>query len=266
MQLKVEGFSPDTTEEELKEVFSGIGSVESTLVIRDIYSGRSRGFGFVQMTDKREGEEAVRRFHGSSLKGRLLEVKATSYPKLLPGEMELREWMSDNASEVLKRVGIKNGDIVVDFGCGKGRFTIPCAGVVGEEGKVYAVEIRPSSLEDISRVVEKRGLRNIVPLPATQSAIVGDLQDLSVDAVIVYDVMQEISDREKLLHEVHRILRQEGFLSIFPMHLGTERMLEIMGRCDLFRLRDRYCPSGHKTASEILNFNKRLPLKRGNEK
>jgi ubiquinone/menaquinone biosynthesis C-methylase UbiE len=74
--------------------------------------------------------------------------------------------------------------------------------------------------------------------------------------ILVYDVMHTIGEKMALLEELHRVLKRNGFLSIFPMHVGTDGMLEIMKQCPLFRFRDSYTFLGHKTASEILNFNK----------
>ncbi|MGA7678330.1 MAG: hypothetical protein WCA51_08190, partial [Dehalococcoidia bacterium] len=65
-----------------------------------------------------------------------------------------------------------------------------------------------------------------------------------------------IDDRLGLLHELHRVLKDDGILSVFPMHMGTEKFIDVMRECDLFCLRNRYAPPGFKTASEILNFNK----------
>jgi ubiquinone/menaquinone biosynthesis C-methylase UbiE len=68
--------------------------------------------------------------------------------------------------------------------------------------------------------------------------------------------MHEIKDRRGLLQELHRVLKGDGVLSVFPMHMGTENFLEAVKEYGLFRFRDRYGPPGFKTASEILNFNK----------
>ena len=65
---------PEVTEEELKQAFEAFGHVESTKIIKDMYTGRSRGFGFVEMPTKTEGESAITNLNGTMLKGRTLKV------------------------------------------------------------------------------------------------------------------------------------------------------------------------------------------------
>ena len=74
MNIFVGNLPYSLTDEELKEAFDPYGAVDSARVITDPYSGRSRGFGFVEMTDEREGEAAVQALNGKELKGRPLTV------------------------------------------------------------------------------------------------------------------------------------------------------------------------------------------------
>jgi RNA recognition motif-containing protein len=62
------------TEGELEELFAEFGSVSSARVIADKYSGRSKGFGFVEMPNQEEAEEAVRQLEGKEVNGRNIKV------------------------------------------------------------------------------------------------------------------------------------------------------------------------------------------------
>lgn len=73
-KLFVGGISYDTTEESLKEYFSGAGTVESAVIIMDKMTGRSRGFGFVEMSNEEEAQKAVELFDGKEFEGRTLKV------------------------------------------------------------------------------------------------------------------------------------------------------------------------------------------------
>ena len=73
-KLYVGGLSYDTTESTLKELFTGAGAVESAVVITDKMSGRSKGFGFVEMTNDEEAAKAVEMFNGKELDGRSITV------------------------------------------------------------------------------------------------------------------------------------------------------------------------------------------------
>jgi RNA recognition motif-containing protein len=73
-KLYVGGISFNTTEEQLQEEFAKFGSVESATVIRDRYSNRSRGFGFVEMSSDSEAEEAIKSLNGTMFDGRQITV------------------------------------------------------------------------------------------------------------------------------------------------------------------------------------------------
>ena len=73
-KLYVGGLPYSVTEAQLEEVFSAHGTVESARVITDRMSGRSRGFGFVEMSTPEEAEEAMQKLNGTELEGRTLMV------------------------------------------------------------------------------------------------------------------------------------------------------------------------------------------------
>lgn len=74
MNIYVGNLSFDVTEEDVQAAFEAFGKVESVKVIKDKYSGASRGFGFVEMASKDEGKAAIDGLNGKELKGRALNV------------------------------------------------------------------------------------------------------------------------------------------------------------------------------------------------
>ena len=74
MKLYVGNLSFQTSSDELQQLFSQAGTVESASVVEDRDTGRSRGFGFVEMSSKEEGEAAITQFNGRDLNGRNLTV------------------------------------------------------------------------------------------------------------------------------------------------------------------------------------------------
>ena len=74
MNIYVGNLSPDVTEEELREEFKAFGGVTSVRIIKERYSGKSRGFGFVEMPSKSEGEAAIAGLKGKTLKEQTLDV------------------------------------------------------------------------------------------------------------------------------------------------------------------------------------------------
>jgi len=74
MNIYVGNLSYDVKEEDLQEAFKAFGQVESVKIIADKYSGQSKGFGFVEMPSKAEGQSAIDGLNGKELKGRTLNV------------------------------------------------------------------------------------------------------------------------------------------------------------------------------------------------
>lgn len=73
-KLYVGGLSYDTTEETLKKTFSEAGTVETAVIINDRESGRSKGFGFVEMSTEEEAKKAIDTLNGTQLDGRAIIV------------------------------------------------------------------------------------------------------------------------------------------------------------------------------------------------
>lgn len=74
MNIYVGNLSYDVTEDELRTAFETFGQVASASVIKDRYSGRSKGFGFVEMPTDTEAKAAIEGMNGKDLKGRALKV------------------------------------------------------------------------------------------------------------------------------------------------------------------------------------------------
>jgi cold-inducible RNA-binding protein len=74
MKLYVGNLSFQTSSEDLQQLFAQAGTVESAAVVEDRDTGRSRGFGFIEMSSKEEGNAAIQKFNGYDLGGRALNV------------------------------------------------------------------------------------------------------------------------------------------------------------------------------------------------
>lgn len=74
LKLYVGNLTFNTTEEEVKGLFEKIGAVQSATIIKDKYSDRSKGFGFVEMTNDEEAKKAIEQLNGTDFKGRNIRV------------------------------------------------------------------------------------------------------------------------------------------------------------------------------------------------
>src|ERR1700741_5105152 len=74
MKIYVGNLSYQVTEDQLREVFAAHGQVDSATIIKDKFSGQSKGFGFVEMKSKEEAEAAISALNGTDLQGRRMNV------------------------------------------------------------------------------------------------------------------------------------------------------------------------------------------------
>ncbi|HEX9830515.1 MAG TPA: RNA-binding protein [Thermodesulfobacteriota bacterium] len=74
MNIYIGNLSRDVTEDDLRQLFEGFGQVTSVNIIKDKFSGESRGFGFVEMAEKDKAQEAITALNGKEFKGRTLNV------------------------------------------------------------------------------------------------------------------------------------------------------------------------------------------------
>ncbi len=110
MKLYVGNLSYQTTNEELESFFSQAGEVASAMVILDRQTGRSRGFGFVEMANNEDGTAAIEQFHGADFKGRALTVN----------EAQPREERSFGGGAPRRSSGPRNGGGGGGYGGGNG--------------------------------------------------------------------------------------------------------------------------------------------------
>ena len=142
-------------------------------------------------------------------------------------EIDVKEWLNGEGEVFLKDIGIKKGDVILDFGCGDGPYTIPAAKVVRKEGKVYAIDKDIESMHKLMEITKKKGLKNIIPIHIKSEELKINLESESIDAVLLYDVLHymENLERKKIYEEIYRILKTGGLLSVYPKHRKSDEPL-----------------------------------------
>lgn len=118
-------------------------------------------------------------------------------------------------SQLIERGGIKKGMNVLDLGCGSGAFTPFIARVVGEKGKVYALDIQADMLKQLERKLakpENKDIKNIKLIEGNAYEL--PFEDNSLDLVNMVTVLQEIPDRNRALQEVKRVLKPGGLFAV----------------------------------------------------
>lgn len=180
---------------------------------------------------------------------------------------DLKKWLGGIGERFLCKVGIRRGQIVLDFGCGSGSYTIPAARIVGEEGVVYALDKDAGALNELMERARLEGLKNIVRID-TSGEIDIRLDDNSVDAVLLYDIFWYFPPRDprlaRLLTEVYRVLKPNAFLSVLPKHVDPEKLKNRIEESG-FKLESKISGivihDGRLEEGYVLNFTKKHPFR-----
>ena len=111
----------------------------------------------------------------------------------------------------VKRFNLEPGMLVADFGAGSGNYTIPAARRVGRRGVVYAIDIQQELLSRIKNTANKEGIENVETIWGDVEELNGSgLQDGTIDAVIVSNILFLTEEKDGLVQEISRVLKQNG--------------------------------------------------------
>lgn len=135
--------------------------------------------------------------------------------------------------KIIKEVEIKPGFQVLDFGCGPGTFTIMAAELVGESGKVYALDIHPLAIKIVEKKKKKRNLFNVKTILSDCQTGLGDN---TIDVILLYDTFHCLTEPDKVLLELHRVLKPDGILSFSDHHMKENEIVSKVTNRRLFRL------------------------------
>jgi len=135
---------------------------------------------------------------------------------------------------ILKEVGKKPGFHILDYGCGPGSYTIAAIELVGKLGKVYALDIHPLAIQCVQSIASKKQLANVETICSDCKT---GLPDNSIDVVLLYDTLHVLSDPDRVLEELHRVLKPNGILSFSSGgHMKENEILSKVTSKGLFKL------------------------------
>ncbi|MFX0028226.1 MAG: class I SAM-dependent methyltransferase [Candidatus Hermodarchaeota archaeon] len=136
----------------------------------------------------------------------------------------------------IEKAKIKTGDIVLDYGCGPGSYSIAAVDIVGPAGKVIAVDINPLAIDKVKEKVAKSGFKNIETVMTDCKT---DLNAESVDAIICFDVLHALNDKDCILNEFYRLLKLNSRLSVDDHHMKEEEIISLLTNNGLFELEEK---------------------------
>jgi ubiquinone/menaquinone biosynthesis C-methylase UbiE len=141
--------------------------------------------------------------------------------------------------EKVRKANIKQGDVILDYGCGPGSYTLAAVKEVGPNGKVIAVDIHPLALKKIKKRMGKMGYINFETI---QTDCATELNDESVDKIICFDVLHGVPNKNEILNEFHRVLKSNAMLSFDDHHMNETEIIAFItskGRFKLIEKKDR---------------------------
>ena len=118
--------------------------------------------------------------------------------------------------DIVKEIGLKSGFKVLDFGCGPGGYVPSVSELIGETGRLYALDVMPVAIEMVKKLIANRKLTNVETILSDCKT---GLPDGSLDVVLLYDVFHDLENQNSVLMELHRVLKTEGTLSFNDHHM-----------------------------------------------
>ncbi len=121
-----------------------------------------------------------------------------------------------NAMEVLEAIDPEIGDIFLDAGCGDGYISIEASNIVGDQGKVYALDVYPESIETVKKEIKDRKLENVDAILADITNTI-PLDSSSIDIVLMANVLHgfvaggEVGD---VMNNIVRVLKPGGIFAV----------------------------------------------------
>jgi ubiquinone/menaquinone biosynthesis C-methylase UbiE len=149
----------------------------------------------------------------------------------------------------LNTAGLKQGQKVLEVGCGPGFFTIPAAKIVGDGGHVYAIDVNPVAVEHVRRKIERQGLKNVEVIRADAGET--GLADESLDTAFLFAVIHAFPNVGEVMREMHRVLKTNGTLSV-QSRWPERKLLDAVSANGLFHLREK--------ADGVFKFQKDEPV------
>jgi len=138
--------------------------------------------------------------------------------------------------EKIRKANIKQGDLVLDYGCGSGSYAIVAAADVQPNGKIFALDIHPLALKKTRKKAEKKGYTNIETI---QTDCATGLNEETIDVVICFDVLHHIPNKNNILKEFHRVLKINSTLSFDDHHMEEEDIIDFITSEGLFKLSEK---------------------------
>ena len=160
--------------------------------------------------------------------------------KMMALIFRIREMLT-TPDKLLDEFDIQEGQTVIDYGCGPGLYISKASRLVGDTGRVLAVDIHELAIEAIKKRILKENLSNVTGYVAINGKC--PLADYTADMIYALDVFHMVSDPESFLTELNRISKPDGILFIDNGHQPRKEArdkIHASGKWDIVEENKRY--------------------------
>lgn len=151
--------------------------------------------------------------------------------KMMSFMMKLSDIFGGQSDRNFNRLPIKEGQIVVDYGCGPARYIKNASETVGPGGKVFAVDIHPMAISNVNRKIDKHKLTNVEAIQADGYSCA--LPNRIADVVYALDMFHMIEQPTELIRELARIVMFHGIIVIEDGHQPRAKTIEKIKKSEL---------------------------------
>lgn len=141
--------------------------------------------------------------------------------RLMTFVMKIVDSLNDFSNKNFHSLNLKQGQTVIDYGCGPARYIMNASKTVGESGKVIAIDIHPLAIKNVNGKIKKHQLLNVVAVQA--NGYTTPLESGIADVVYAIDMFHMISQPNELLKELSRLTKDDGIIIIEDGHQAREK-------------------------------------------
>ena len=154
-------------------------------------------------------------------------------------------------AEIFRAMGLKDGDVVADLGCGTGWFARRMARAVAPRGTVYAEDIQPEMLDLLKGYVAAEGVSGVVPVLGTETD--PKLPPGALDWILMVDVYHEFQKPEPMLAAIRRSLKPTGKVALVEYRLeGTSAShIRLEHRMSVEQVLAEWQPAGFRLVKQL---------------
>lgn len=171
------------------------------------------------------------------------KISAAFYDKMLRWLDHPKRLNYNNPDKLLAASGIEPGQTVLEIGCGSGFFTVPASKILGNEGRLYAIDIHPAAVRETERKVREFELMNVSVVQ--EDAVNSSFPAGTFDAVLLYGVVPApVISTEEIFGEICRILKPGGICAVWTAApfwtpkkaFGKNGLVKLEKRSSVFKL------------------------------